>query len=374
MKKAFIAILFAAIGTQAMAQDERTSWINNVQLSGYGIVQYQYSGQDGAKTNTFNVREARFTLDGRIVRDFYWKAQIQFTGNTSTLITSPRMVDVFMEWQKYDFLRVKMGQFPLPFTFESSLNPIDEGFMSFAQGTMKLDGFNDRSGAQSSNGRDIGLQVQGDFLKNSSGRNLLHYQVGVFNGQGISLSDVDQRKNIVGGVWVMPVNGLRIGLFGLDGSYARKGTWTDETTGETRTGTRSLAQYRYAISGEYITNDWTFRSEYIHSHGYAFAQQMTNTDDESATNCALSPDGNRADALYAQVIAPIIKNKLHVKARYDMYRPSGAWNKARTEYEFGADYEFARNLQVSGEYAFINDRSLNKQNYGMIDVEVSYRF
>ena len=34
---------------------------------------------------------------------FYWKTQIQFNGNTSTLGSSPRMVDLFAEWQKYEY-------------------------------------------------------------------------------------------------------------------------------------------------------------------------------------------------------------------------------------------------------------------------------
>ena len=94
--------------------------------------------------------------------------------------------------------------------------------MGVGQSISKLAGFADRAGAHPSNGRDIGLQVQGDLIKNAAGRNLLHYQVGVFDGQGINVKDVDQQKNIIGGIWVMPVEGLRLGCFGWTGSYARK--------------------------------------------------------------------------------------------------------------------------------------------------------
>ncbi len=100
--------------------------------------------------------------------------------------------------------------------------------MGYSQNVSKLAGFSDRAGEHASNGRDIGLQLQGDFLKNANGRNLLHYQIGVFNGQGINTKDVDNQKNIIGGVWVMPVKGMRIGAFGWTGSYARKGTWNDD--------------------------------------------------------------------------------------------------------------------------------------------------
>lgn len=111
------------------------------------------------------------------------------------------------------------------------MHPIDQGFMGYSQNVSKLAGFSDRAGEHASNGRDIGLQFQGDFLKNANGRNLLHYQIGVFNGQGTNTKDVDQQKNVIGGVWVMPVSGMRIGAFGWTGSYARKGTWNDDEQG-----------------------------------------------------------------------------------------------------------------------------------------------
>lgn len=38
--------------------------------------------------------------------------------------------------------------------------------MSYSQNITALAGMTDRTGEHSSNGRDLGLQVQGDFLKN----------------------------------------------------------------------------------------------------------------------------------------------------------------------------------------------------------------
>ena len=378
MRKTIIlaALMFSSIISYAQGQ----KWINNVKLSGFGIVQYQYNGMHNSKTsksNSFNLRLGRVSLDGRILDDWYWKAQLQVNGNTSTLGASPRVVDLFAEWQKYDYFRVKLGQFKNPFTFDNPIHPIDQGFMSVAQSVLKLASFSDRAGAHPSNGRDIGIQVQGDFLKNNAGRNLVHYQVGVFNGQGINTKDVDQQKNIIGGVWVMPINGLRLGWFGWTGSYARKGTWTDNA-GIIQSGVRKLQQRRYAFSAEYKANDWTLRSEYIHSTGYAFAKSLSNTDDAAAKDCNLSADGNKAQGVYALVIAPIIPNKLHAKARYDMYQPSDGAQKQRTQYDIGLDYEFTKNLALSGIYSYVHDRSQHalqaNPNYSMLDVELSFRF
>ena len=331
----------ATLGAQAQSE-----WFKNVKFSGYGMVQYQASDKDGAESNAFNLRLVRMALEGRAHEDFYWKVQMQINGNTydpDKSSTDIRLVDLFGEWQKYEFFKVQAGQFKRPFTFENPMHPITQGFMSYSQNVSKLAGFSDRCGGNASNGRDIGVQIQGDFLKNAEGRNLLHYQVGVFNGEGINQKDKDNRKDIIGGMWVMPIKGMRIGAFGWTGSRAGVGE-----------------KNRYALSGEYTQNDWTFRSEYIHSQGW---------------NAAHTSD--KADGIYALCIAPIQKNKLHVKARYDLYREAKEWGQSKTMYEVGADYMFTKNLQINLEYARVNDRTIanpDKHNYNMVDVELDFRF
>lgn len=382
---AFVASM--AMGVQAQdTQNESKSikipaWISDVKLSGYGMLQYQASTQKDAKSNSFNLRLARISLDGRIMNDFYWKAQIQFNGNTATLGSSPRVVDLFAEWQKYKFFMVKAGQFKRPFTFENPMHPIDQGFLGYSQNVNALAGFSDRAGAQASNGRDIGLQIQGDFLKNANGRELLHYQVGVFNGQGINTGDIDQQKDLIGGLWVMPVKGMRIGAFGWTGSYARKGNWTEMVMDENRIPVekahngevRKLQQRRWAVSAEYKVNDWTLRSEYIHSTGQAFKTRNQKSGDTS--DCTLNDAiGDKADGIYALAIAPVVKKKLYAKARYDMYRSTAEWNSAKTMYEVGLNYLIHKNLQINAEWAFVNDRTLNKHNYNIADIELDFRF
>ena len=396
MKKGIILALMALTTVSASAQKKQTielpSWLSNVKLSGYGMIQYQYSGQKNAESNSFNIRMGRIALEGRIADDFYWKTQIQFNGNTSNLGSSPRMVDLFAEWQKYDYFKVKVGQFKNPFTFENPMHPIDQGFMGYSQNVSKLAGFSDRAGEHASNGRDIGLQFQGDFLKNANGRNLLHYQIGVFNGQGINTKDVDNQKNVIGGVWVMPVSGMRIGAFGWTGSYARKGNWTetvadptssvspDATKEITHTNeVRSLNQNRYAFSFEYKKDGWTVRSEYIHSTGKAFAKSITNFNDANAKDCNLNEKiGDKAQGVYGLVIAPLAQlpknSRIDIKARYDMYQPNGKNNMQKTQYEAGLNFHIGKRITILTEYALVNDKTLAKHNYSMADAEFCFRF
>ena len=340
MTIALMTVFTTTISAQEKKTIELPAWIQNVKLSGYGMVQYQGHDKENAHENSFQLRLVRLALEGRIQQDWYWKLQMQINGNTSSLNASPRVVDVFAEWQKYKYFMVKAGQFKRPFTFENPMHPITQGFMSYSQPISKLAGFSDRTGEQSSNGRDIGVQIQGDFLKNKDGRNLLHYQIGVFNGEGMNQKDRDNRKDIIGGLWVMPIQGLRIGAFGWTGSRASVG-----------------AKNRYALSAEYAKDDWTVRSEYVHSQGYA-----ENRD-----------KGDKADGWYALAIAPIIKNKMHVKARYDCYRDQKTWDSSKTFYEIGADYLFSKNVQLNIEYARVNERATHS-NYNLVDVELDFRF
>ena len=349
--KRLLTMGLLALTMTAYAQEKQTvievpQWVKDIKISGYGMVQYQGSDKKDDENNSFNLRLARMSVEARPHKDFYAKAQMQINGNTSEGSSAIRLVDLFGEWQKYKFLMVKAGQFKRPFTFENPMHPITQGFMSYSQNVSKLSGFSDRTGEQASNGRDIGLQLQGDLLP-INGRPWLHYQVGVFNGQGINVKDVDNRKDIIGGLWVMPISGLRIGAFGWTGS---RGTKTDA-------GVVSTPKNRYAISAEYVKNDWTLRSEYIHSQGFDVAHKK----------------GDKADGIYALCIAPIIQKKMHVKARYDLYRDEKSWGSSKTFYEVGADYVFTKNLQVNIEYARVNERA-NHENYNMVDVELDFRF
>lgn len=385
MKKIASLALAALALTSASAQENtpKLSVLSDIKFSGYVMSQYQYSDQDSKESNSFNIRMVRMALEGRLMKDFYWKVQLQVNGNTSDLGSSPRMVDAFAEWQKYEAFKIKAGQFKRPFTFENPMHPITQGFMGYSQNVSKLAGFSDRAGEHASNGRDIGVQIQGDLIKNAAGRNLLHYQVGVFNGQGTNHKDVDQRKDVIGGIWVAPIKGLRIGAFGWTGSSARKGTWdvtdanhnvvkNEDGSVKTQTGVRSLSKNRYAFSAEYAANDWTVRSEYIHSQGYGFTKSLTSGKE---TDCNVNyAAGDQADGFYALMIAPVISKKLYAKARYDLYRPRAEWGTSRTQYEIGANYWIGKSIMIGAEYARINDRSLAKPDYNMIDVEFDVKF
>ena len=347
---------------------ELPQWVKNIKFSGYGMLQYQGQDPEGNHTNSFNLRLARFILDGKI-GDFDWRAQIQGTNVKGPGEPTVQLVDLYAEWRKYPEFKVRAGQFKRAFTFENPTHPITQGWYSYAQVINNLSGFGDRTGEKSSGGRDIGIQFSGDLFPNADGRRLFHYQVGVYNGEGINSKDADNKKDIIGGIWVMPIQGVRIGAFGwtgTKGSISATETVTSVsesnppvvTTSKVTTTLTSVRKNRYAISAEYDKDEYTFRAEYLHSQGWG-------------SNLDL---GDKADGWYAFGIVPVIKSKLHAKARYQCYRDNKEWNRAKSMYEVGVNYYFTKNLQINAEYARVNDRTLVKHNYNFVDVELDFRF
>ena len=362
--------------TQQKTTVEIPAWVKNIKFSGYGMLQYQGQDPEGNHSNTFNLRLARFILDGKI-GDFDWRAQIQGTNVKGPGEPTVQLVDLYAEWRKYPEFKVRVGQFKRAFTYENPTHPITQGWYSYANVINALSGFGDRTGEKSSGGRDIGIQVSGDILPNASGRKLLHYQVGVYNGEGINSKDADNKKDIIGGLWVMPIAGLRIGAFGWTGT---KGSMTstyyyldvNQLKSETQT-IKSARKNRYCLSAEYDKDEYTFRAEYLHSQGLG-------------SNLNL---GDKADGWYVFGIVPVIKSKLHAKARYQCYRQDKSWNSSeivygngtkytyggsKTMYEVGLNYFFTKNLQMNFEYGRVNERTLAKHDYNFVDLELDFRF
>ena len=361
---------------------ELPQWVKNIKFSGYAILQYQGQDQEGAKSHSFNLRLARFILDGKI-SDFDWRIQIQGTNVKGPGEPTVQLVDLYAEWRRFPEFKIRAGQFKRAFTFENPTHPITQGWRAYADVINRLSGFGDRAGEKSSGGRDIGIQLSGDILPNSNGRKLLHYQIGVYNGEGINRGDKDNRKDVIGGIWVMPIKGLRLGVFGWTGSHGdmtigqetvHTGLYNLDAEGnpveitQTKAITASVPLNRYCLSAEYSKDEYMFRAEYIHSQGWG-----SGSVGNSVINYAI---GDKADGWYAFGIVPIIKSKLHAKARYQTYRVKKEWGSAKTSYEVGLNYFFNKHMEMHLEYARINDKSLkvDKHSYNLVDLEFDFKF
>lgn len=333
-----------------------TDFVTPPKFGGYFIGKYAYTDKDDAHSGTgFSQRLIRMYVDGRILKDFAYRIQVQ-TNNSSF-----HMKDFFLEWQKYKELRVKAGQFKRAFGFENPMNPWDVGVGDYAQLTQKLAGYNDYIGEEttSNGGRDQGIQIQGDLFPTAKdGHRLLHYQVMVANGQGINSSDADSRKDVLATLQVQPVQGLYIGVFGWTGSFTAKGI--------------TVNRNRYLIGAKYDKNDWTVRAEYAHSSGHK-VKDFTKNEDNTYT---VSGNG-RADAWYATVGVPCT-TWLKTYVKYDVYRDDASWNTTKSIYSVCPNFQLHKNLMFQIQYNYVHDRTLaaknQKTNYSELWAETYVRF
>ena len=328
-----------------------------MKFGGYIIGKFNWRDEDNTEENGgFDLRFLRLYVDGKVYQDFYYKFQLEVNGAPGE-DKGPRIVDAFVEWQKFDCFRVKMGQFKRSFGFENPYSPLNVGLGTYSQATMKLASIGDRNGEHKSSGRDLGLQVQGDLFPAEDGHKWLHYQIGVFNGQGITHTDKDKQKDLIGGLWISPIKHLCIGGFGWNGTYVNE-KYNANAPGNTQ---KKVKRVRWGAGVKY-ESDWSVRGEYMSSVG-------------GVTTDVTQP--RRSDAWYATLGAPVMKN-LKIYGRYDCYRAAKTWNSLKTDYGLAANYYLGKNLIFQLNYTFTDDRS--RQNtakdrfYNTLDFQVTARF
>ncbi len=367
MKRKFILHTAIAVGllmpldnVHANTEQEQPNLVNQItqhfekpKFGGYFVGKYDWNDRAGQEKNGgFDIRYMRLYLDGKCFDDFYYKLQLEACGAPGN-DKGPRILDAFVEWQKYKFARIKLGQFKRPFTFENPYNPWNVGFGSYAQVINILSGMSDRVGEHSSGGRDMGLQVQGDLFPASNDKHSwLHYQIGVFNGQGINHSDKDKFKDLIGGIWISPIKELSIGGFGWSGRYTNENYTGSETT------KKQVNRNRWGAGIKY-ESQWTLRGEYIASEGGATGN---------------ASKGNKADGWYATIGVPVC-TKLKMYGKWDCYRDNKTWDAMKTLWGASANYTLCKNLMMQANYYFTHDKSVSiGQNYHTIDLQVYARF
>lgn len=344
MKKTFLTLLLAsATCIGASAQRTLTDIAQSAKFGGYFVGQYTAS-DDAASDKGFGLRYARLYVNGSIYDDFKYRLQIETCGEPGTS-GGTRVLDAYGEWVKYKGFQVRFGQMKRCFTFENPYNPWDIGMGSNAQVIRKLAGMSDRVGEHSSGGRDAGLVIQGDLFPINDLR-FLHYQIGVYNGQGINKRDVAQArsKDIIGGLWVNPMQGLSVGAFGWTGKYY------NSSTGETYRRNRLAYGFKYE-------GDWSFRGEYISSQGGA------------------PKLGDKADGWYLLAGAPI-GEQLRIYGKWDVYREEKSHATQTTQWCTSAEWWFCKNLKLQANYHFTEKgKELSGDRfYNTAEVQLYIRF
>lgn len=132
-------------------------------FTGYGQFDYRGYQAGNRPPDTFLVRRARLSVEGKLERYFDFKIEGDFADTTSTLLR-----DLFINVHRIDELQLRFGQFKEPFSQEELRSDIYQDFV-------------ERSLVNNlAPSRSPGLMASGVIDKG-----VFEYQIGAFNGKGL---------------------------------------------------------------------------------------------------------------------------------------------------------------------------------------------
>lgn len=146
------------------------------QITGYGQLDYRGYASGNHPPNTFAVRRARLSAEGKVAGYFDFKVEGDFADTASTLLR-----DFYVNVHRINELQVRFGQFKEPFSQEELRSDIYQDFV-------------ERSLVNNlAPSRSPGLMVSGVIDKG-----VFEYQVGSFNGKGLlALNNTNTPESVV---------------------------------------------------------------------------------------------------------------------------------------------------------------------------------
>jgi phosphate-selective porin OprO and OprP len=305
-----------------------------MQLAGYSQVRFQAFEESG-KHNGFDIRRARLDLKGSVTPYFSYRVQVD-------LVDKPKMIDAYGEIKLSDYFIITAGQFKIPFSLENltssnKLEMIDRSQVVEALAARGKDVIGNQ------NGRDIGIQVSGTFLKVND-LPLIEYRFGVFNGSGINVTDTaNSTKDLVGRLIFTPIKGFSFG----GGIY---NGW-DKAIKPDIPG-RSQYRNRYAIEASFVKTRFSVKGEYI-------AGKDGKTD---------------KSGWYIQSGYFVIPQKLQILGKYDVFDASkSVTDNISINYVLGANYNFNNWSRIQAFCTIRKEEGTAiKNNYFSVQYQVGF--
>jgi hypothetical protein len=291
--------------------DERIGKIENIiarlpKISGILNMRYQYSDANES-SNSFDIRRARLDFRGNISSSLEYRVHLEFARN-------PRILDAFVNWKAANAFNIKAGEFKIPFSLE---NPYSAQGLEMVDNSMVitgLSGYEDVSGI-SANGRDIGVNLHGKFLP-QEGYSSFEYSVGLFNGNGVNVSDNNKSKDFSGTFFANPLKEITLSLSHYNGSTGAQGA--------------AIQRVRTGGGARYDNNKLLVRGEYIYGK-----------------------TGDMESEGYYIVAGYFVHPKVQTLAKYDYFQRDISVKESRqTNYVLGVNYFPVKNFHFKLNYSY----------------------
>ena len=327
---------------------------------------------DGDKSSTFRMRRVRLSVEGNLFKGLTYKIQGDFS-------RSPMLVDAYLKYKVCDAFAIQIGQFKTPFSIESPINPVNLEIFDYGEAVQKLVGYDDVCGIKGL-GRDIGLMATGSLfpVKGEEGikYHVVDYAIGVFNGNGPTTTDNNNRKDIVGRLEVHP--GLK--ALTLSGSYYY-GFYDKEyevVGGNQFASIHNGKRQRWSAGAQYNDGNLVVRAEYLSGTTdfmYHFIDLYHN--DLGTRVVSQSSNGYYAVAGYNFKLGKENKQTLMPVLRYehfepgDMDIPNGVFGSTNY-YTVGVNYWPLKSVNFKLDYSLIQ-KEIGDNSHRIVGI-LSYKF
>jgi hypothetical protein len=289
----------------------KTAFVNSdiFKLSGYGQAIYRLS-DDAEVNNTFSIARVILFATGNLNPHVSYMVMYNL-GPTASLL------ELYGQYTPVEAVNIRFGQYKVPLTLENPMSPTRLKTVYGSLSVLALTGWaQDVIGQQS--GRDAGLQLSGNLFKKEDFY-LLEYYMGLFNGNGMNVSDNNNHKDFAGTLIYRPLKELK-----LAGSvYSGKAPYILNEEPE-----RNHVRNRWSVGGEYNSDKIYIRSEYV---------------------CG-NDGGIQREGVYG-VATFKLPYGLEILGKYDYYNPDKkAGTDKTTEITGGINYEFGPLSRIQLNY------------------------
>ncbi|WP_167604706.1 porin [Maribellus sediminis] len=230
------AVLFIGYTANAQGCAEPASE-DGVNVFGYLQTQYDYGFTEGDNTSSFGFNRARVGVMGNIPYDFSYYVLLE-TSPFKKDGPKAYLLDAFVTYSRFPFLKVSMGSFKSPFGQELS-TPCNALY------TINRSKFVNELTAPD---RDMGLMLLG-----GADTTLFQYSVAYMNGTGLLVADKDKYKDLVGRLIVHPIDWFQFaGSFRLGKSVSSDETVEDADERKRFGADFQIEKFGFLVQGEYI--------------------------------------------------------------------------------------------------------------------------
>ncbi len=342
-------------------------------ISGFvqGMYQANLNEDGNLIDNTFSMRRVRLSVDGTLFKGLTYKIQGDF-------VRSPMLVDAYLKYKFCDAFALQLGQFKTPFSLESPINPVNLEIFDYGESIQKLVGYSDVCGVGGL-GRDIGLMATGKLfpVKGEEGikYHVVEYALGVFNGNGPTVLDNNNRKDIAGRLEVHP--GLQ--ALTLSGSYYY-GSYRN-TTVEDQIATSGIApgktvfpngvRNRWTAGVQYNDGKLVIRGEYISGQTGCKIGGLDEHGNPAIFEDILNSKGYYAVAGYNFALGKDKSQKLMPVLRYEHFTKDNI-DGGTNWYTAGINYWPLKSVNCKLDYSFVQ-KGIGGNTHRVVAI-VSYKF